>query len=91
MTELRNVPFEIGKLEDGKWAAATNHSPYFLFVGDTEEEVIALSDEALSLYFGVVGSSTAIAKAPASKAAQPKSISTFYSKKIVSRDEMVAA
>lgn len=90
MTELRTIPFEIGKLEDGRWAAVTNNSPYFLFTGDTEEEVAALSDEALSLYFGVSGSSLPTNQVAAFTAPKQKSISTFYSKKVVSHDEMVA-
>lgn len=77
------IKFFVGPTDGGKWVAATQQSPYCLLEGDTEQEVVEKAKRAIAFY-------NAEPRAPL-KAREPKELSTFYPKRVVTADECVAA
>ena len=80
MTEQpRRHRFRVGLTDDGKWLVVSDSSPYFVFEGDSAEEVEATANRALDFYFGIAGDLRKAAKK------RTQTLSTFSSKKVVER------
>lgn len=47
--------FSVGKTDYGKWLAISAYNPYFVFEGDSQEEVEVIANRALDFYFGFSG------------------------------------
>ncbi|WP_338241547.1 hypothetical protein [Aurantiacibacter hainanensis] len=63
MTELiEKGHFFVGELPDGKFVAASNSSPYFCFRAQSEDDVLAKVDAALTYYYSVCGEKPAMQK-----------------------------
>lgn len=48
----KEIEICLGVTQDDRYAAATGASPYFFFLGDTEEEVTATAKRAIQFYAG---------------------------------------
>lgn len=50
MNEPKTVRFYVGQLEDGRYAATSTQAPYFCFIEDSEDAVIAKANGALDFF-----------------------------------------
>jgi hypothetical protein len=73
--------FKIGPTDYGKWLAVSDCNPYFVFQGDSPDEVEAIANRALDFYYGISG------KIKTAKIARGRTqtLSSFSPKKIVER------
>lgn len=55
MTKKKEHVIFFGRTEEGTFIASSATSPYFLFEGDTEEDVREIVCRALNFYFGADG------------------------------------
>jgi predicted RNase H-like HicB family nuclease len=74
--------FRVGPTDYGKWLAVSDCNPYFVFQGDSPEDVEAIANRALDFYFGISGKIKSV-KLPARERTQ--TLSSFSSKRIVER------
>lgn len=72
--------FSLGPTDYGKWLAVSDANPYFVFQGDSAEEVEATANRALDFYFGISG------KLKTVSGRRSKTLSSFSAKKVVERD-----
>jgi predicted RNase H-like HicB family nuclease len=77
--QARAHRFRVGPTDDGKWLAVSDSSPYFVFEGDSSEEVEATANRALDFYFSTSGSIQKVARR------RTQTLSSFSSKKVVER------
>ena len=62
MTKKIEHEIFFGKTEDRTFVVSSATSPYFLFEGDSEEEVREIASRALNFYFGAEGEIEAVDK-----------------------------
>jgi hypothetical protein len=69
----------VGLTDYGKWLVVSDSTPYFVFEGDSADEVEATANRALDFYFGVAGDVKKVAKR------RTQTLSSFSSRKVVER------
>jgi hypothetical protein len=79
MVDHERCKFITGPTDYGKWLAVSEHSPYFVFEGDSSEEVEAIANRALDFYFGISGKIATVTEG------RTQTLSSFSPKKIVER------
>jgi predicted RNase H-like HicB family nuclease len=74
--------FAVGPTDYGKWLAISDHNPYFVFQGESPEEVEATAHRALDFYFGVSGHLRDVPRE------RSKTLSSFSAQRIVERERV---
>jgi hypothetical protein len=81
MAERALHRFKIGPTDYGKWLAVSDCNPYFVFQGDSPDEVETIANRALDFYFGISGKT----HTRETVRGRTKTLSSFSSKKVVER------
>ena len=55
MVDVKSHSFELGRTDDGRWAAASCSSPCFYFVSESREAVLGKTKRALDFYMKSAG------------------------------------
>ena len=85
MKDSSEFSFFVGQNPTGKWSAATDKSPFFFFTGESEKDVINIAVRAISFY----GAGNQNDSKPAK--GSTKTLSTYYTKRVVDKNGCVAA